>query len=458
MKNIILFGAGVYAKKYKALLEYLHMDFDYFTDNDSSKWGTVLYGKSVISPDELVHFPECQIIISSTHEIAIRKQLSKMGLSDCIIGLDDLYNLCEQKMTGFADDKLTVHGEDTIIVDMYEGIGWGGTELWAANLAYGLQRTGKKAILLGGTEQPKLEERYESLVKRVSEQETIMHMVDLLEANLPCVFVNNFAGCAFMAAIIIKKKYPDLVKIISVIHNDNKSLFDAHMMLKEYIDKVFCVSNQIRTHMQELYEFDKSRYFFKEQPIEIDAKWNRDWNVTQPLRIGYAARLVKQQKRADLLVDLIACLEQRRIDYAFQIAGEGECEVIISDYIEKNKLEEKVQLLGRLPKEKMNQFWSNQDVFVNVSEYEGTSLSMLEAMSYGCVPVVTDVSGAREFIAEGKNGYICPVGNLSVISDCIQDLVTDREKLINFGMECHKIIQERCNPNKYIDYWMKELL
>ena len=123
----ILFGAGVYAKKYKALLEYLHMDFDYFTDNDSSKWGTMLYGKPVISPNELVNFSECQIIISSTHEIAIRKQLSQMGLSDCIIGLDDLYNLCEQKMTGFADDKVTVHQEDTIIVDMYEGIGWGGT-------------------------------------------------------------------------------------------------------------------------------------------------------------------------------------------------------------------------------------------------------------------------------------------------------------------------------------------
>lgn len=41
MDTIILFGAGVYAKKYKALLEYLNMDFDYFTDNDASKWGTI---------------------------------------------------------------------------------------------------------------------------------------------------------------------------------------------------------------------------------------------------------------------------------------------------------------------------------------------------------------------------------------------------------------------------------
>ena len=126
MSTLILFGAGVYAKKYKALLEYLHMDFDYFTDNDSSKWGTELYGKSVISPSELTNFQKCQIIISSTHEIAIRKQLSEMGLADNIIGLDELYDLCEQRMEKTQNESLVMHDNKKIIVDMYEGIGWGG--------------------------------------------------------------------------------------------------------------------------------------------------------------------------------------------------------------------------------------------------------------------------------------------------------------------------------------------
>ena len=47
---MILFGAGVYAKKYKALLEYLHMDFDYFTDNDSSKWNTTVSVADISAP------------------------------------------------------------------------------------------------------------------------------------------------------------------------------------------------------------------------------------------------------------------------------------------------------------------------------------------------------------------------------------------------------------------------
>ena len=458
MSTLILFGAGVYAKKYKALLEYLHMDFHYFTDNDSSKWGTELYDKHVISPKELENYPNCRIIISSTHEVAIRNQLSEMGLADNIIGLDELYDLCEQHIDNSHNQSIKIHDKKTIIIDMYEGIGWGGSELWAANLAKGLKKAGKEVILVGGTEQPCLEEDYEALTTRIAEQETIKHMVDLFERNLPCVFVNNFAGCAFMAAIIVKKKYPNLVKIISVIHNDNKSLFDAHMMLSKYIDKVFCVSNQIREHMQKLYDFDREHYYFREQPIESKEQWQKIDNLSGSLRIGYAARLVRQQKRTDLLVDLISYLEQRNVNYMLQIAGEGECADKIATYITEKRLQDKVQLLGRLPKSDMEEFWKKQDVFVNISEYEGTSLSMLEAMAFGCVPVVTDVSGAREFIKAGENGYICNVGDLQGIAECVEKLALDRETLKCYGEKCRRIIRERCNPKEYVEYWIKYML
>ena len=453
----ILFGAGVYAKKYRALLEYLCIDFDYFTDNDSSKWGTMLYGKKVISPEELKHYSKCQIIISSTHEIAIRKQLSKLGLIQNVIGLDYLYQLCEQRMNGNAREKNVKQNEEAVLVDMYEGIGWGGSELWAADLAFGLNETGKKTILIGGTEQVLLEKRYEKLVQRLPEKDTIKQMTEFMESNLPFVFINNFAGCGFMAAIILKRKYPNLVRIISVIHNDNQSLFDAHMIMKKYIDKIFCVSEQIREHMWEQYDFDNHKYFFKEQPIQSDVSWSRSWNVLRPLRIGYAARLVHQQKRADLLIYLIGSLEEKKVEYRLQVAGEGECLEKLKVYTQKNRLESKVELIGRLPKSKMDDFWQNQDIFVNVSEYEGTSLSMLEAMSYGCVPVVTDVSGAREFITEDC-GYVCQVGDIEYIAECISKLAEDREKLKKYGQNCRKIIQNRCNPKEYIKYWKEKLL
>lgn len=457
---IILFGAGVYAKKYKALLEYLDLDFDYFTDNDSSKWGAFLYGKEVISPDKLSAFTELKIIISSTHEAAICRQLSDMGMSENIIGLDTLYDLCEQKLSEKSDSgMLYTYDKTTIAIDMYEGIGWGGTELWAADLAYGLRKTGSRVLLLGGVQQPKLDEKYEDMVIRISENATILQMAELMENSLPCIFINNFAGCAFMAAVIMKKKYPDLVKIVSVIHNDNKSLFDAHMMLSEYIDRIFCVSAQIEEHMRGIYDFDALRYYFKEQPVKAETACKDGDNcISDALRIGYAARLVKQQKRADLLIDLISLLEKHSLNYLFRIAGEGECFELIEKYITENNLQSKVQLIGRLPKSEMNSFWEKQDVFVNVSEYEGTSLSMLEAMAHGCVPVVTNVSGAGEFIEPGENGYICEVGDIEGIAGSVVELSKNRELVQIYGEKCRKIVSKRCNPEEYITYWKEKVL
>lgn len=457
MEKLILFGAGVYAKKYKALLEYIGIDFDYFTDNDSSKWGTMLYGKKVISPNSLLEIQNCRIIISCTHEIAITKQLSDMKMQDKILGLDKLYGFCENKRECTGND-FNFKTEQTIFMDMYEGIGWGGSEIWAANLAYHLKQKGKQIILLGGTEQPLLEDKYENITLRVSEQDTIRKMVDLFEKNLPSVFINNFAGCGFIAAALVKKRYPDRMKIISVIHSDNKALFDAHMLMSQYIDNVFCVSNQIKERMRLFYSFNCENYFFKEQPIDINCKWDGKKEQNGFMRIGYAGRLVKQAKRTDLLPELILHLEKKNIEYLLQIAGDGECLSVLEEFVHKNKLEEKVQLLGRIPKSKMDEFWKRQDIFINISEYEGTSLSMLEAMAYKCVPVVTDVSGAREFIVMGQNGYISEIGNFEQMAIYICELYKDREKLRIYGDKCRKIIIDKCNMENYIDYWLSYLL
>lgn len=459
MDTLILFGAGVYAKKYTALLAFLEMDFDYFTDNDSSKWDTLLYGKPVIPVNCLSKMPDCKIIISCTHEAAVRKQLDNMGLGKNIIESDVLYDLCKQKMPGKSNQDIAAQEGMSVIVDMYEGIGWGGTELWAANLAYELKKTEKTVILMGSTEQSPLEEQYEPFVTRISERSTIAQMAELMEKNLPGIFINNFAGCGFMAAIAVKRKYPSLLKIVSVVHNDNKGLFDAHMQMSEDIDKIFCVSSQICERMQKIYKDTFfGHYYFKEQPIRTDALWERIPNTSGKVKIGYAARLVKQQKRADLIVELLEQLEKKGMEYCMQIVGEGECSELIATYIADRRLQGKIQLMGRLPRSKMDSFWKNQDIFVNLSEYEGTSLAMLEAMGYGCVPVVTDVSGAKEFIKANENGYICGIGAIEDMADCIMELSGNRDRLETYGRNCREVIARRCNPEEYGNYWRKNIL
>lgn len=453
---IVLFGAGVYARKYKAILDYLGMEFQYFTDNDARKWGEVFYDKPVVSPDRLLQM-DCRIVISCTHEDAIKRQLQEMGLQNQILELKELYLLCEKRDVVLKNIN-SIDENPVIVVDMYEGIGWGGSEMWAAELAYGLQQHGKQVYILGSKEQPPLEEKYERMVTRFSGESTVIQIAEFIAQKLPCTFINNFAGGAFVAASVVKQIQPDEIKIISVIHNEKKNLIDAHWMMRKYINAFFCVSRRIQRCLIDEYAEDARNVFYREQPIKVEKDSHIEYGKVGKVRIGYAGRLVKQQKRADLLPKLVECLEEKKVDYLFQIAGWGESADDITDYIKENGLGDKVNLLGRLPKIEMGNFWKEQEVIVNISEYEGSSLSMLEAMSYGCVPVVTDVSGVREFIQHRKNGLICDIGDLEGMAAYIQELSLDLAMLENYGRICRGIIEERCNPEEYIKFWLNTLI
>lgn len=451
MKKIVLFGTGAYAKKYKTILDYLQLEIAYFVDNDNKKWGQFLYQKEIVNPNKLYQMDDYCILISCTMEDEIKKQLVFMELADYIVTLQELLDMYRKKKN--------LYTEKTIIIDMFEGYGTGGTEYWAANMALELKQRGKRVILFGGKEQTQMDPKYECLVTRFSMNNTINQMVEIIKNNLPCIFINNFGGTAMFAAAIVKKEMPEYLEIISVVHNDNENVFDSHMEYQDYISKVFCVSERIKKHIQEKkYNFNEKNIYSRPQPIKCSSDWNYFKKKKSVIKIGYAGRLVKAQKRADLLPMFIKKMEQKNINYLLEIAGDGNCLIDIEAFIKQYHLQEKVYVMGQIAKDKMYEFWQRQDVFINISEFEGMSLSMVEAMSYGCVPIVTDVSGTEELILNGKNGYICRIGDLDEIVDKIELLEKNRDLLAKLQIICQETIQMKCNEAEYWDFWEEQML
>lgn len=59
------------------------------------------------------------------------------------------------------------------------------------------------------------------------------------------------------------------------------------------------------------------------------------------------------------------------------------------------------------------------DFYLSTSLSEGMSNSVLEAMSFGVVPVVTRVSGVEDMVEDGTNGYLFEAGD---VSSCVEAL------------------------------------
>lgn len=253
-----------------------------------------------------------------------------------------------------------------------------------------------------------------------------------------------------IAAILVKRMYPEKLKLISIIHNDKKVLYRRQKFMEKDTDIIFCVSKKICKTFIEEYNVDAKKVAYKETPVKFEVnKHLYQKDKSKPIRIGFAARISKAQKRVDLLVKLINRLNEKKVNFEIEIAGDGSYFEKMKEGIIKDK--NNVKILGKIPREKMQEFWNDKDIFLSTSDFEGASVSMLEAMALGVVPVVTNVSGVDEFVTDGTNGYISEVQNIEKLIGGIKLLEDDRDKLEKFGNKSMQIIKEKCNQDDYLD-------
>ncbi len=76
------------------------------------------------------------------------------------------------------------------------------------------------------------------------------------------------------------------------------------------------------------------------------------------------------------------------------------------------------------------------DVFVLPSiGGEATTKSLLEAMSMGCAPIATNISGNRGVVVDHENGLEVPTKDPAAIAQAIKLLYLDRSKVEEFGIK-----------------------
>lgn len=74
--------------------------------------------------------------------------------------------------------------------------------------------------------------------------------------------------------------------------------------------------------------------------------------------------------------------------------------------------------------------------FVMASDFEGLPISLLEAVSVGCVPIVTPVGGCADVVQDGKNGFIIPTQKP-------QDIYKTIKKILHLSNQTIKNIREQ---------------
>jgi len=124
------------------------------------------------------------------------------------------------------------------------------------------------------------------------------------------------------------------------------------------------------------------------------------------------------------------------------IIGEGPEKNNLEYIINNLELSEKVKLLGW--QGDLRKFYSQADVFMLTSNYEGWGLAVIEAAAYGLPIIMTDVGCAGEVIRNRENGIIISVGDVKKLGEAMVKIMENkdlRKKLGDCACEAVKKLQ-----------------
>lgn len=105
--------------------------------------------------------------------------------------------------------------------------------------------------------------------------------------------------------------------------------------------------------------------------------------------------------------------------------------------------------LGTKLNSEMNEIYTNSDVYIMPSLWEGMSLTLGEAMASGLPVIATYNTGADTLINEGENGFLIEPMNVSAIKEKVQWFLTNQHKISTMGQKARTTIQQRTWDNYY---------
>jgi len=148
--------------------------------------------------------------------------------------------------------------------------------------------------------------------------------------------------------------------------------------------------------------------------------------------LGTVARLdpVKNQR---MLLDAAARIMQQDADVRVLLVGDGPERAQLERLVDELGIQERVLFTGFQPQP--GDYMQAMDVFLLTSWTEGTSMTLLEAMSLGLPCVATAVGGNPEIVEDGVTGRLVPCDDADSLYQCLRELRASPGELVRMGQQ-----------------------
>jgi glycosyltransferase involved in cell wall biosynthesis len=213
-------------------------------------------------------------------------------------------------------------------------------------------------------------------------------------------------------------------------------------------NKVFFVSNRNKEECFHQLAFQLENSLVIQNPINIDPKNTVQFpEINEFVHIALVGRLEIAEKGQDLIIKMLSNGFWKKANCRFHIFGDGNDELYLKKLIQYYGVEELIKVEG---KDDISRIWKKCHILLLPSLIEGTSLSMLEALYFGRICVVSDVGGANEWIEDGLNGFLIDWSTEKLIEQKLKNVLKEKNNWYKMSSNARESVMSKIdiNPGK----------
>lgn len=305
-------------------------------------------------------------------------------------------------------------------------------QLWAVHDSKKLYKNDLKAVEFEEKYINELE-KHKIRVKRISKTNGFMGRINMMIRinSLFNQFHPDVIHCHLESVTfnITSSLFFRRVKIYETIHNSiiNKKYIHRYFLnfrIKKYVSIAKCVSSVIKRDLK----VKDSKVVQIYNGIDV-IKYDITRNVKEEnISIIAVGRLTKQKNHILLLQAYKQLIDKCKIERIpipeLKIYGTGNLESLLQNYIYENNLE-KCKLMGT--SSNIPEILKQNQIYVMSSDWEGLSISLIEAKVSGISIICTDVGGNNEIIDNNETGILVKKGDVDGMARGLFALLTDKK-------------------------------
>ncbi len=239
------------------------------------------------------------------------------------------------------------------------------------------------------------------------------------------ITIGDFTDCLFMKAVKMFCEHP--LKWLAILANHSYPINEKNAELVESMDAILCTNRMTENMMQELFQKDvlDMCHFGGETGLTQKRKPHDKFRI---MTSGKNAQIDNIPMLMEVTSELVEEIPNLELYVHANVYDSGDYDLsLIKDRIDPKgkfiKFPNKYVSLtdGYSPEEYQNEL-RNSDLFVAPSMTSGTGLSVFDAMSCGCLPLMSDVGCHRE-IADMITVFCPKMKRNEILVPCI-DLMT----------------------------------